>query len=302
MAMESSLRFLPRNSVGDRLHALINFAKSHRRLPTRKLLFNDYLFWMKTTAELQRPEREFVTDKEFVKLFVTGTVGRRHTIPTLAVLRTDEDIDTFRFPERCCVKPTHASGLIFFRTAGEPVDREEIKRWLRVNYYETDREANYRNLQPKIIVEPLIWGIPDPIDFKIYCYQGTARLVQVHLNRFTEHTQCMYDRDWKLQDYSLIYPRHPTGIERPRNFDKMIAVAEAIAAHFTFIRVDLYSDGKSVLVGELTNCCASANGSFRPVTGEFKASRTLFGPAGPQKISADLEAATPFQFPVSPAR
>lgn len=278
MAMMSSLRFIPKNSIGDRLHALINFARSHHRLPTQKLLFNDYLYRMKTSSELCRPEREFVTDKEFVKLFVTGTVGSCHAIPTLAVLRTDEEIDAYGFPDQCCVKPTHASGLIFFRTAGEPLDRDEIKRWLRVNYYETDREANYRKLKPKIIVEPLVWGVPDPIDFKVYCYQGSARLVQVHLNRFTEHTQCFYDRDWTLQDYSLIYPRNPVGIARPENLDQMIAVAEAIAAHFTFIRVDLYSDGAHVLVGELTNCCASANGCFRPVTGEFTASKTLFGP------------------------
>jgi hypothetical protein len=275
-AIQASVRSLPKNSVGDKLFALISFARNHRRLPGRKPLINDVLFLMKTSPEIMRPERAFVSDKEFLKIFVSGTIGDRYNVPTLAILRNAEEVDAFDFPESCCIKPTHASGLVCFRRAGEAIDKAEIKRWLTINYYDTDREPNYKRLQPKIIVEPLVWGIPDPIDYKLFCYRGKVRLVQVHLGRFSEHRSCFYDRDWNLQDYSLCYPRHPAGTERPQNFSEMIEVAEMLGAHFNLIRVDLYSNGSQILVGELTNCVAAGNGNFYPRHGEVLASQTLF--------------------------
>lgn len=263
--------------MGDWIYALVLFMKAHRRLPIRSLSINDVLYRIKTTSEISNPLRVFVSDKEYMKIFVGGVISHAHVVPTLAILKNAAEIDTFPFPERCCIKPTHASGIRTMRTAGETINREEIKRWLELNYYEQDREANYRPLQPKIIVEDLIFDVPDPIDYKLYCYRGKARLIQVHLERSTNHRTCFYDTGWNLQPYALKYPRHSTGIARPQNLEMMIALAEKLATYFEFIRVDLYSNGKEIYVGELTNCSGSANERFLPPFGEILASRSIFG-------------------------
>jgi len=46
---------------------------------------------------------------------------------------------------------------------------------------------------------------------------------------------------------------------------------------FSFVRVDLYSNGEKCLVGEITNCSENAGGQFIPKSGEQVASNMSFG-------------------------
>lgn len=269
-------KFLPKTPSGDRLYALVQFTKAHRRLPRPGLLFNDQLYKLKTSGEIRSPLRVLVTDKEFAKLYIKAKVGSAHCVPTLAILRTAAEVDAFQFPDQCCIKPTHASALSILRTSGEAIDREKIKRWLKLNYYDSTREQNYRDLEPKIIVEPLVFGVAGPSDYKMFCYEGRVKLIEVHMNRFSSYAASMYDRNWVLQDYSNTRAL-PAHAERPSNLDAMIEIAESLASDFSIIRIDLYSDSESIYVGELTNCSGNANEPFVPPAGELLASRILFG-------------------------
>ena len=69
------------------------------------------------------------------------------------------------------------------------------------------------------------------------------------------------------------------------NLAEMIRVAETLASHFSFIRVDMYSDGQACFVGELTNCPGNASRSFMPADGELRASQILFGNSDGQTSS-----------------
>ena len=62
----------------------------------------------------------------------------------------------------------------------------------------------------------------------------------------------------------------------PQNFETMREIAETIAAHFGLMRVDLYSDGETCMVGEITNCANNAGARFFPRTGEQRASEIIF--------------------------
>src|SRR5262245_44810079 len=76
-------KLIPYNRFGDKLICLHDFFGSHGRIATNKLIFNDVLYKIKTTDEIVSPLRVFVTDKEFVKLFVKAVVGDQHTVPTV---------------------------------------------------------------------------------------------------------------------------------------------------------------------------------------------------------------------------
>ena len=54
-------------------------------------------------------------------------------------------------------------------------------------------------------------------------------------------------------------------------------MARALSAPFSFVRIDLYTDGQRVLVGEITNCSANAGAPFLPRTAEQQASKLMFG-------------------------
>jgi len=271
-------RHLPYNRFGDNLYHRLLFLKKHGRLPSRKLLWNDVWYRVKTSDEIREPLRVMVSDKELVKEYVRKTVGDSYNVPTLAVLRSPTEVDAFEFPANCCIKPTHASAEVILRTDDAPLDRERIERWFEINYYRHGRESNYRTLAPKVIVEPLIFGSTNVDDFKIFCWRGVPRFVQQDFDRHTNHTRKIFDTQWNEQDFSIIYPRSKVAAPKPGTLDEMLAVARALSAPFSFIRIDLYSDNQQVLVGEITNCSANAGGFFLPRAAEFKASELMFSP------------------------
>jgi hypothetical protein len=273
----SLMRALPANRFGDRVFAWINFVRFHRRLPSDAKLYNHVLHRIKTTNDILDPLRVFVSDKEFLKLYVKAVAGDSYNVPTLAVLRSPEEVDAYEFPAQCCIKPTHASGRVILRKHGEPVDKERIKGWFGINYYRVGREANYRLLRPKVIVEPLIFGSSNVEDYKIFCVGGEPRIIQVDVDRYIGHQRKYFDAQWTEQEFSIKYPRTDRTLPRPGNLTQMLAVAAELSRNFWFVRVDLYSDGEQIYVGELTHCADNADGRFVPPSGEKIMSAALFG-------------------------
>jgi hypothetical protein len=276
-ALPKLRRHLPYNQFCDNFYHRVLFYKKHRRWPGNRMLWNDVWFRVKTGQEIRHPLRVFVSDKEHVKEYVRTTVGDRYNVPTLAVLRSAAEVADYEFPPDCCIKPTHASAQVILRVGGAPLDRERIKGWFAINYYRAGRESNYRTLQPKVIVEPLVFGSANVDDFKVFCWRGVPKFVQQDFDRHTFHTRKIFDTDWNEQDFSIIYPRSTAESPRPATLGEMLSVARALSAPFSFVRIDLYSDNRQVLVGEITNCSANAGGYFLPRSAEQKASQLMFG-------------------------
>jgi len=271
------IKMLPRNRLGDKFFSFIIFVIRNKKFPSHQLIFNDFLYRIKTTDEILNPLRVFVSDKEFVKIYIKSIVGDKYNVPTIAVLNSIEEVKNFSFPSHCCIKPTHASGLVILRKNNEPVDVSEIEKWFTINYYDVGREANYKMLKPKVIVEPLIFEKSDVEDYKFFCFNGKARFVQVDINRWSNHKRKYFDREWNELDFSINYPKTTSHIPKPENFDEMLNVAETLSQKFSLVRVDIYSNGISLLyVGELTNCHENASGKFIPLSSELNASQLLF--------------------------
>ncbi|MGH9647536.1 MAG: ATP-grasp fold amidoligase family protein [Bryobacteraceae bacterium] len=271
------LRLLPRNDLGDWLFAAILFRRSHGRWPQRSGgLISDAMFRLRASAEITRPLRVYVTDKEQLKDYVRGKLGDRFNVPTIALLRSREEIDRFEFPQRCVIKPTHMSGSVILRMAGEPIDLDRLARWFAADYYDYARERNYRGLTPKIIVEPFVFDQNWPNAFRIFCLHGRARLLHVNIDRPGELTRSFYDPDWNaLPIFSN--DRASAGFPRPANLSLILQVAETLSRDFDFIRVDLYSDDVAVKVSELTNCPFNALFPFASRESEELASQAIFG-------------------------
>jgi len=276
------LKCIPENRFGDNLIAFVTFVRAHRRLPSHKPLFNDVLYRIKTTHEITDPVRVFVSDKEFVKLFVKAVAGDHFNVPTIKILHTIEEVIEYEFPSDCCIKPTHLSGEVILRRKNKPLDLTKIKNWFKSSYYHTNREANYKTLRPKVIVEPLIFGSDNLSDYKIFCYFGKPKLIQVDIDRYIEHTEKFFDTDWNEMPFSIHFPRSVhCQIEKPRNLDTMLSVASSLSNYFNFVRIDLYSNGDECLVGEITNCPGSATGfveNLYPSSKENRAKEIVIHP------------------------
>lgn len=269
---------LIRNKLGDKLSWLIRFIRTHRRIPSNKLLFNDVLYKIVTTNEILDPLRVFVSDKEFVKLYIKSTVGDQYNVPTIAILKNTREVDSYNFPANCCIKPTNACGKIILRKNAEEINKEIINKWFSLNFYMTSGERNYKHLKPKIIVEPLIFDSVEVEDYKFFCFKGKAHFIQLDVNRHTDHRRAIFNTNWKLQDFTILHPKPDltTNIKKPNNLEEMIKVAEKLSSKFEFIRVDLYSNGEKCLVGEITNCHGAAAERFIPPESELEVSKFFF--------------------------
>ncbi|NTW32420.1 MAG: hypothetical protein HGB12_07325 [Bacteroidetes bacterium] len=267
---------LPKNKIGDNIYSYIKFLFIHKRVPTNKKLFNDVLYKIKTTEEIDDALRAFVSDKEYLKIFVKSVIGDIYVVPTLAILKNAVDVNEYLFPEKCCIKPTHASGKVFLRSNNEKIDYKEIKSWLQIKYYEYGRERNYKYLKPKIIVEPIVFDEKNPMDYKFYCYNGTPKIIQIDIDRYINHTRLYYNMKWELLNFSIIYPKSHKTIDKPKNIIEMIDIATSLCKYFNFVRIDIYSNGEHCMVGEITHCAENASGRFIPKKSELYMSKICF--------------------------
>ena len=276
-------RLLPRTSWADRLVARLEFLLCHKRLPERNAKrWSDRLFALRTSGALYDPLRQFVTDKEYAKLYIAATVGSRYNVRTFQVLRTKEEVDALeldRFP--CVFKPTGASAMA--RICTGPADlppRDTLRQWLDVDFYAKSREQNYRYLRQKIIVEEFLSenGRTPATEYKVHCFHGRPAVFQVESGRCADHTRNFYDPDWNELPISHgPFPRDARGLPKPPRLDEMLDLAARLSAPFDFIRVDLYATKTDLRVGELTNCPNRANQTVAPPEAQYRLGR-LFEP------------------------
>jgi hypothetical protein len=275
-------RLLPNTTWGDRLMTWSRFVVTHRRLPrVGGRLLNDRLYRIKTTDALADPLCVLTSDKELVKLYVAAVLGDSYNVPTVQVLHSLTECEAYVFPARCVVKPTHTSGMTILRRHGEPIDLDQLAAWFARDYYRSSRESNYRRLVPKVIVEPFVFNDDNPNDYKIFCVEGRPKLIQVDSDRHARHTRILFDAHWRPLSCAYKVPLPAVVPPCPPNFEAMLDAAARLSARFGFVRVDLYSNGRDLRVGELTHCPGGGTDVFHPAEGERDVTALLFGSADP---------------------
>ena len=272
-------RILPKNRFGDRIYSFLNFVlRHHGRIPRNRRLFNDYMYNLKTSKEISDPLRVYITDKELGKLYIKKILGDEFNIPTIKVLNNIEDVLKFNFPSVCVIKPTHLSGHVILKKKEDTVDVGKIKKWFSMNFYERSREANYKTLKPKVIVEEMVFSNKNAWDYKFFCFKGVPKLIQIDHDRYINHTLSLYTPDWTRQNFSITFDQYKEKVDKPQNLEEMLEAAKKIAmsTNLEFIRIDTYSDNNKFYIGELTNLHGNAAEIFYPSTGEEEASKIIF--------------------------
>jgi hypothetical protein len=108
--------------IGDRVSCYIDHIVTHRRVPRRKSgLFNDHLYFLKTSSQFVGSLRTFVTDKENLKKYVRDQIGDKYNIPTLSILRSLYDAERYRYPDRCVI----LTNSLFWRSYCASLWRED---------------------------------------------------------------------------------------------------------------------------------------------------------------------------------
>jgi hypothetical protein len=243
--------------------------------------FNEKLINLKISDEARDPLRARVTDKELVKQHVTAMFGPGYVTPTLGIIRRARDVDSYSFPLPCVVKPTHSSQEVMCFTDRQPNDEERrtLKYWLKKSYFKANREPNYRHLEHKLIVEPILGGAFGGIeDVKVLCFHGKPKLIQVDHARYGEHRRDYFDIKGRALPVTMRKQAANLPFPFPEKLGEILAMSEKLSAGFSFIRADFYVVDERILVGELTSFPTNCTVPFQPLSADLIIARLFDEP------------------------
>jgi hypothetical protein len=226
----------------------------------KPVLFTEKLQWLKLN-DWDWVVENWV-DKLAVREWVANRVDPDLLIPLLKVL--DHPFELFTEIHKVPIQPmmikcTHGSHCGVYVKDQLSVDEvaleKRFRRWMRRNWFWHGREEPYRCLTPKILCEQWIGdadGTP-PDDYKIMCFGGRAKVIQVHRKRPDGHHVDFYNRAGVKLTIALKGFKNdgPTRIPAQR-LARMIPIAERLAQGTKYLRVDLYNACGRVYFGEIT--------------------------------------------------
>lgn len=239
----------------DRSVAGTLYRRAHGRRPrVPPVTFNERIVDRIGSGEL----RQFanLTDKAAARDFVARKIDARYLIPLYATAPSLTPELWSDLPDTFMLKPNHASSWSRRVPDKKAADFEEIEAqtrfWLGKNYYYMNREAQYRDIEPCLVVEKLL--VDDHpnglLDYKFYCFHGRPHFVQAVFRRPSKH-MLHFDLNWNRLDIRHEAP-NSGDVPRPAGLEEMRAIAETLSQGFEFVRVDLYHVPDGIYFGELT--------------------------------------------------
>lgn len=256
----------------------------YRRLTGKNLhlrhpkTYNEKIQWLKLHPT---PQWSMLADKYAVRQFVADRIGEQYLVRLVGnsggVWERPEDIDFDSLPERFVLKCNHGSGYNIVVTDKNAEDIPSVKarlsEWLRQDFsFRAGFEMHYSAIPRRIIAEEYMENDgQDLYDYKVWCFEGKARYVMFLSDRYSEDGLRMsfYDREWNMQDISYSHPRHEKPVPKPECLDKILELAEKLAAGLNHVRVDFYIlNNGEIRFGEMTMTSCSGICQWEPVSAD----------------------------------
>lgn len=241
--------------------------------------YTEKINWLKINDI--HPEYSGLTDKYEVKHFVNRRLGTDiHTIRTLGVWNSFEDIDFESLPDSFVLKTTNGGGntAVVICKDKKSLDIEDARTKLRLSdssdSYKWSREYTYLNIRPRIIAEEYIEAPDNELsDYKIFCFDGTPKFLFVGTERQKKGEDVkfdFYDTDFNHLALKNGHENAKVAPTRPDNFDKMLEIASQLSQGMKHVRVDLYNVNGHIYFGELTFFHFAGLVPFEPEEWDYK--------------------------------
>ena len=230
--------------------------------------FNEKLQWLKLYD--RNPLYTTMVDKYKVKSYVSNIIGPEHVIPTIGVWNSPEEVEFDKLPDQFVLKCNHDSGGLVICKDKDKLDvkkaKEKLNKAFKKNGYSFGREWPYKNVQKRILCEKYMEDESgyELKDYKVLCFNGEPKLVQIHRGRFNRHTQDYYDVNWNHLEYTQGCPLSEVAMERPVFLDEMLSLSRKLSKGIPHVRVDWYYVDGTLYFGEMTFFDASGYDDFEP--------------------------------------
>lgn len=187
-----------------------------------------------------------------------------------------EDVDFNELPNKFVIKDTLGGGgnsvIICKDKSSFDISecRKKMNKWVHEKKVKSGgREwPYYCGKQNRIIVEKLLEDDSNPTgeinDYKIFCFYGKPLIINVDIDRFSNHRRNYYNTRWNRLNVESNYNRYEKDFPKPVNYDGMLSVAQQLSSAFPFVRVDLYNIKGKIYFSELTFYPASGYMWYKP--------------------------------------
>jgi len=241
-----------------------NVFKKELNLEAPKTI-NEKIQWYK--LNFKHPLIVQCSDKYAVRDYVSKTIGAEYLVPLCFHTKDYKQITPENMPDfPFIIKANHTAGTNHIVKNKSKVNWKTIQTdcrwWLHLNYSYMEKEWQYGEIEPRIVVEKLLMNEKGqvPSDYKLHCVNGKFEFLQVDLDRFSNHKRNMYDKDWNLLPFTwsiLDSNKNPIwdnggAVKRPENLELLIELGEKLAKPFPYVRVDFYNLNNKIYFGELT--------------------------------------------------
>lgn len=228
--------------------------------------FNEKLQWLK--LYWNEPFTPICADKYEIYNYVRENGDPTILNNLLNVYERTDQIIWDELPEKFALKCTHGCGYNIVTNNKSELNELEVTKqldaWMGEKFGRYNLEPHYDQIKPKIILEEYIENDAGllPIDYKIYCFNGEAKLVLVCSEREQNLKLDFFDLEWNRLNIGHKKDESESLIEKPSCFDEMVKHANQLAKPFPFVRVDFYDKDGVVILGELTFTPAANMASY----------------------------------------
>jgi hypothetical protein len=231
--------------------------------------YNEKLQWLKLYD--RNPEYTTCVDKYEVRKHVSDIIGNEFLIPIYGVWDRYDDINFDLLPDQFVLKCTHDSGgLVICKDKAKfnhDISSQKIKSSMSRNYYWKGREWPYKNVRPRIIAEKYMVDESgtELKDYKVFCFNGSPKIIQVDYNRFTNHKRNLYDINWNYINATMTYPTDSNvKIKEPSKLAEILELAKSLSTNVPHVRIDFYIINEKIFFGEMTFYHSSGFANINP--------------------------------------
>ena len=218
--------------------------------------FNEKVNWLKLYDKDER--RPLLSDKYTVRDYVEKITGDKILNKLYWHGENPEDIPFDELPNQFVIKVTHGSTFTIICNDKEKLTRDEavkqLKIWLKAKFIPCYGEWWYGLVKPQVIVEKYLEN-PEKnelLDYKVFCFNGEPKLIDVHTGRFGVHRRNVYDTKWDfLEDVSFKYPQSDA-IEKPVVLQELLEYARMLSKGFAHVRIDFFIVNNQIYFSEFT--------------------------------------------------
>lgn len=237
--------------------------------------FNEHLVWLKLYYRNDLWNK--CADKLAAKRFLIEKGFGKYVPKTLKEYDSTSDICLQELPTDFVIKTNHDSGTVFIcdkKNTDFSVIFNKIEESMKKQYSSLSNEWVYEKIIPKIFVEEKLVSNDgkDLVDYKFFLFNGKFGFGFVGQNRYKDVKFTVFDRNFNFinVDYIHLRPRKKNAPQKPKCWDEMLNIAEAVGTYFDFVRVDMYVTSQGPKIGELTFFSQSGHGPFTKKKYDFE--------------------------------